>query len=309
MNEETEGLITFSEAARLRRRTPQSIDDLVKRKRLNVKVISGKKFVYKKEVENLEIGKSGRPSKLKVQESKLKFEELVRKNKHPENYYPSLLSEMLKMRHILKESKRENPNQPIQDFLADFSNENFKRNRQKFRQTFRHCERKLQTRVFLNQRIIVERIYSDSKIQAFFDFVLLSPDIKTNSFSIENLFVRFMSEFFNEFGFIVDKLKADSDFKKSLKRVGRKKTIMDEKGNIKGGATLETRKAIKYLNEGKTGKEIGELLFNNLKPNLRKQKMKRVARNLEYQYKKDQKEKNPMLFKHPFDISIFKKTI
>ena len=306
MNEETEDLITFSEAARLRGRTPQSIDDLVKRKRLNVKVILGKKFVYKKEVENLEIGKSGRPSKLKVQDSQSKFEELVRKHQNPENYYPSLLSEMLQIRRIWKEHKRENPDQLSQDLLAYFTDENFKRNRQKFRQTFHHFERKLQAKLFINQRIIVERVYSNSKIQAFFEYVLSSPDIKTNTFRIEDLFVRFVNEFFNEFRFIIDELKMDSDFKKDLKQVGRPKSRISKRGEIKN-LKPKQKNAIKLWNDGKSGQEIINELFprsNYKKRSLRTKDITNLKNVLRYHAKH-----NSSLFIRQFDVGAFNRII
>jgi hypothetical protein len=218
------------------------------------------------------------------------------------------------------------PDQPAQDVFNYFTAENFKKNKQEFRQKFRHYERKLQTTAFLNQQIIVERVYVNPNIQVFFQYVLFSPEIQTESFSIDTLFIRFMSEFHNDFSLIITALQKQVDSEKgqessksssllvqdsliekaedAVNRAGRKKTYIDNKGNIKGGASSETKRAIEYFNEGMNWEEMGGKLFAKLKYNLRNQGMRRVARNLDYQFKTD-----PTLFNRPFDLKAFKKSI
>ncbi len=324
MNEQQGSLITVKEAATIKGVSDKAIYDLIKRGRLDFEEISGKKFIKREDVENYAEGKRGRPSKV-VQEYKIKIETVLDKDRNPENHFSSFFSVFYSLRRLFRDYEGKS-DQPAQDVFNYFTAENFKRNKQKFRQKFRHYERKLQTTAFLNQQIIVERVYVNPNIQAFFQYVLFSPEIQTESFSIDMLFIRFMSEFHNDFSLIITALQKQVDSEKgqesskssssltqdsliekakdAINRAGRKNTYKDNKGNIKGGATVETKRAIKYFNEDMNGKEIGEKLFEKLRPKLRNQSMVRVGKNLDYQFKTD-----PTLFNRPFDLKAFKKTI
>ena len=59
-------LITQAEAARLRQVSRSAINDLVKRRKLKVKIIGGQPFVSRKEVLSYEPEVGGRPAKKKV---------------------------------------------------------------------------------------------------------------------------------------------------------------------------------------------------------------------------------------------------
>jgi hypothetical protein len=59
-------LITQAEAARLRQVSRSAINDLVKRRKLKVKIIGGQPFVSRKEVLSYAPEAGGRPSKKKV---------------------------------------------------------------------------------------------------------------------------------------------------------------------------------------------------------------------------------------------------
>jgi hypothetical protein len=61
--EELLDLITQSEAAKLREVSPEAIADLIKRGRLSVMEVGGKKFLRRTEVVNFKPLKGGRPSK------------------------------------------------------------------------------------------------------------------------------------------------------------------------------------------------------------------------------------------------------
>lgn len=69
--EELLDLITQSEAARLREVTPEAIADLIRRGRLSVIEVGGRKFLRRSEVINFEAQAGGRPS-TKKQSSKAK---------------------------------------------------------------------------------------------------------------------------------------------------------------------------------------------------------------------------------------------
>jgi excisionase family DNA binding protein len=324
MNEQQKSLITVKEAAIIKGVSDKAIYDLIKRGRLDFEEISGKKFIKREDVANYVEGKRGRPSKV-VQKYKIKIETVLDKDRNPENHFSSFFSVFYNLRRLYRDYEGKS-DQSAQDVFNYFTAENFKRNKQKFRQKFRHFERKFQTTAFLNQQIIVERVYVNPNIQTFFQYVLFSPEIQTESFSIDILFIRFMNEFHNDFSLIITELQKQLDSKKAqelsksssslvrdsliekakdaVNRAGRKNTYKDNKGNIKGGASPETKSAIKYFNEGMNWEEMGEKLFAKLKYNLRNQGMRRVGRNLDYQFKTD-----PTLFNRPFDLKAFKKTI
>jgi hypothetical protein len=59
-------LITQAEAARLRKVSRSAINDLVKRRKLKVRIIGGQPFVSRKEVLGYEPDAGGRPTKKKV---------------------------------------------------------------------------------------------------------------------------------------------------------------------------------------------------------------------------------------------------
>jgi hypothetical protein len=59
-------LITQAEAARLRKVSRSAINDLVKRRKLKVKIIGGQPFVSRKEVLSYEPDAGGRPAKKRV---------------------------------------------------------------------------------------------------------------------------------------------------------------------------------------------------------------------------------------------------
>ncbi len=325
MNEQQKSLVTVKEAAEIRGVSDKAIYDLIKRGRLNFEEVSGKKLIKREDVENYAEGKRGRPSKVIIREVKSTVEMFLSKNQNPENHFSSFFSIFYNLRRLWRDNERES-DQPTQDVFDYFTGENFKRNKRELRLKFRHCERKFQTIAFLNSQIVVERVYVNPNLQAFFQYVFFSPEIQTDNFSIDMLFVRFVNEFHNDFSFIISDLQQKVNSQKSqklgkdsssivrdsllekaeraVKRAGRKNTYKDDKGNIKGGATPETKKAIRYFNEGMNGKEIGEKLFEKLKYKLKNQSMVRVAKNLEYQFKTDS-----TLFNRPFDLKHFKRSI
>lgn len=55
-------LITQAEAARLRRVSPQAINDLIKRGKLKTRTVGGIVFVVTKSVQNYKPGTGGRPN-------------------------------------------------------------------------------------------------------------------------------------------------------------------------------------------------------------------------------------------------------
>ncbi len=61
--EELLDLITLSEAAELRGVSQQAISDLIRRARLHVVEIAGRKFLRRSEVVKFQPAKGGRPSK------------------------------------------------------------------------------------------------------------------------------------------------------------------------------------------------------------------------------------------------------
>jgi excisionase family DNA binding protein len=325
MNEQQKSLITVKEAAKIKGVSDKAIYDLIKRGRLNFEEVSGKKFIKREDVENYAEGKRGRPSKIIIQEFESKVGMFLSKNQNPENHFSSFFSIFYNLRRLWRDNERES-DQPTQDVFDYFTGENFKRNKRELRLKFRHFERKFQTIAFLNSQIVVERVYVNPNLQAFFQYVFFSPEIQTNNFSIDMLFVRFVNEFHNDFSFIINDLQQKVDSQKNrelgkdsssivrdsliekagkaFKRAGRKNTYKDDKGNIKGGAAPETKKAIKYFNEGMSGKEIGEKLFEKLKYKLRIQSMNRVAKNLDYLFKTE-----PKIFDRPFELKQFKASI
>jgi excisionase family DNA binding protein len=325
MNEQQNSLVTVKEAAKIKGVSDKAIYDLIKRGRLDFEEVSGKKLIKREDVENYTEGKRGRPSKIIVQEYKSKVEIFVSKNRNPENHFSSFFSVFYNLRRFYRDNERDS-DQPTQDVFDYFTGEHFKRNKREFRLKFRHCERKFQTTAFLNSQIIVERVYVNPNLQAFFQYVFFSPEVQTDNFSIDMLFIKFMNGFHSDFSFIISELEQKANSQKSrklredsssiardsliekaekaFKRAGRKNTYRDEKGNIKGGATSETKRAIKYFNEGMNGKEIGGKLFEKMKYKLRNKSMVRVAKNLEYQFKTDSR-----LFKRPFDLKDFKRSI
>jgi excisionase family DNA binding protein len=333
MNGQQKSLITVKEAAKIKGVSDKAIYDLIKRGRLNFEEVSGKKFIKREDVENYAEGKRGRPSKIIVQEIKSRLEMLLDKDRNPENHFSSFFSMFYNLRRVFRDYEGE-LDQPAQDVFNYFTNENFRKNKRKFRQKFLHYERKLQTTAFLNQQIIVERVYVNPNIQAFFQYVLFSPEIHTESFSIDMLFIKFMSEFHNDFSLIINELQKQFDSQKSqelrkdspstvkdsliekaekspliktvVKPTGRKKLYVDEKGKIRGSSKQTTIRAIEYFNEGMDGGErMRELLFPRLKKlQTKRQKMREVARALNYQF-----ENNPKIFTRPFDITDFKASI
>jgi excisionase family DNA binding protein len=325
MNDQQKSLVTVKEAAKIRGVSDKAIYDLIKRGRLNFEEESGKKFIKREDIENYAEGKRGRPSKIIIREIESNVGMFLSKNRNPENHFSSFFSIFYNLRRLWRDNERKS-DQLTQDVFDYFTGENFKRNKRKFRWKFRYYERKLQTTAFLNSQIILERVYVNPNLQAFFQYVFFSPEIQTDNFSIDMLFVRFMSGFHNDFSFIISELQERVDSQKSqklgkdsssvvrdsllekaeraIKRAGRKNTYKDDKGNIKGGASSEIKRAIKYLNEGMNGKEIGKELFDKLKYKLKIQKMRIVAKNLEYHFKTD-----PTLFDQPFDLKQFKASI
>jgi excisionase family DNA binding protein len=326
MNEQQNSLINVKEAAKIRGVSDKAIYDLIKRGRLDFEEVSGKKFIKREDVENYTEGKRGRPSKIIVQEYEPTVEMFLNKNRNPENHFSSFFSIFYKLRRLYRDNESD-LDQPTQGVFDYFTDDNFKRNKRKFRLKFRHCERKFQTIAFLNSQIIVERVYANSNLQAFFQYVFYSPEIQTDNFSIDMLFVRFMSEFHNDFSLIINDLQQKVDSQKSqklgensssivqhllikeagkaFKRAGRKKTFVDNKGNIQGSSDKRTKRAIEYFNEGINGEKMAGLLFPRLRnANTKKFEMRAIARRLKYQF-----EKNPKLFKREFDINDFKETI
>jgi excisionase family DNA binding protein len=333
MNNQRKSLVTVKEAAKIRGVSDKAIYDLIKRGRLDFEEESGKKFIKREDVENYVEGKRGRPSKIIIRENESKVGMFLSKNQNPENHFSSFFSIFYNLRRLWRDNERKS-HQPTQDVFDYFTGENFKRNKRKFRWKFLHYEKKLQVTVFLNQQIIVERVYVNPNIQAFFQYVLFSPEIQTESFSVDMLFIRFMGEFHNDFSFITNELQKQVDSQKSqklskgsssivrdsltekaekspfiktvVKPTGRKKLYVDEKGKIRGSSNLNTIKAIGYFNEGMDGGErMRELLFPRLKKlQTKRQKMRELARVLNYQF-----ESNPKIFTRPFDITDFKATI
>jgi excisionase family DNA binding protein len=333
MNDQQKSLVTVKEAAEIRGVSDKAIYDLIKRGRLNFEEVSGKKVIKREDVENYVEGKRGRPSKIIVQEIKSRIKTLLDKDRNPESHFSSFFSIFYYLRRLYRLNERE-PDQPTEDVFDYFTGENFKRNKRKFRWKFRYYERKFQTTAFLNRQIIVERVYVNPNIQAFFQYVLFSPEIQTESFSVDMLFIRFMGEFHNDFSFITNELQKQVDSQKSqesskasssivrdsviekaekspliktvVKPTGRKKLYVDEKGKIRGSSNLNTIKAIEYFNEGMDGGErMRELLFPRLKKlQTKKQKMRELAKVLNYHF-----ENNPKIFTRPFDITDFKATI
>jgi excisionase family DNA binding protein len=214
MKEHQNSLITVKEAAEIKGVSDKAIYDLIKRGRLNFEEVSGKKFIKREDVENYAEGKRGRPSKIIVQEIKSRLEVLLDKDRNPENHFSSFFSVFYNLRRMFRDYKGKS-DQPAQDVFNYFTGENFRKNKRKFRQKFIHYERKLQTTAFLNQQIIVERVYVNPNIQTFFQYVLFSPEIQTESFSVDMLFIRFMGEFHNDFSLIINELQKQVDSQKS----------------------------------------------------------------------------------------------
>ncbi len=70
--EELLDLITQSEAARLREVTPEAIADLIRRGRLSVIEVGGRKFLRRSEVINFEAQAGGRPATQSSKAKKIK---------------------------------------------------------------------------------------------------------------------------------------------------------------------------------------------------------------------------------------------
>jgi hypothetical protein len=265
-----EDLVTFSEAARIREVTPQAINDYVRRGRLKVIEEDGKRFLIRNEVQNLEKGKSGRkPAAEKNSRKEMNFDDLEESFKsrieHPENHFPSMFSTWLTIRRILNLT-------PESEQLKQYKIS--RKNIRKFRHKFLKYERKFRTTPFLNEKIIVERVYADSKIQAFFEYILQTPEIRTEDFDLDKVFIDFLGQYFKEFSWLVDEIREPllDQMEAARKKAGRKKGYE--------GLEEDTKNAYQLWIDGKSGLEVAGELFPEKKYGERKREMTKIMRNL-----------------------------
>ncbi len=184
MDNETKELISFSEAARLRKVKPQTIDDYVKRGRLTIVLNAGKKFLDKNEVENLEVGKSGRPSKQMLIEANSDGYQTLRaldtalgKLKRPKVFYPSYFKFIIGIRK----------NSFTQDEIPIlWNNPMWRKNRKILRDNLKNYEKVWKTEVCCDE-IFVTSKYKNPLIQEFFTYALSSEKMYNKGFSARDL--------------------------------------------------------------------------------------------------------------------------
>ena len=205
MNEEDNNLITFSEAARIRGIKPQSIQSLVERNRLKVEIISGKKFLDRKEVEDFTEGRSGRPPKSKITLKDL--DASLGKLLHPEKYYKNVFSVLITLR---KQPK--NNHLSGEEILTIWENPIWRENRRKLRKNLESYERTWQPDVCCNQ-ILVSKKYKNSIVQEFYIYCLTSAEMYKKAFSLARLKRDFIDYCKTELGLeSSDKTKAKEEF-------------------------------------------------------------------------------------------------
>ncbi len=179
MNEENEDLITQSEAARLTGTSPSNISDKIKRGRYKVRVISGNRFLSKKEVLGLEKRKGGRPLKsapMKTMKQLKELNDLFGKIRSPERFYPHNYS-------ILLELRKENSDDSLPLLWKNLW---WRRNRIKLRNSLKSHNKIWETYVCCD-KIYVRRKFEESIIENFYNFCLFSEKIYQRHFSIAAL--------------------------------------------------------------------------------------------------------------------------
>jgi hypothetical protein len=192
MKEEKKDLITFSEAARLRKVSPQTISDYVKRKRLEIVEDSGKKYLDRQAVENLEVKQSGRPLKAEASEIESFFRKLnseLEKTERPEDFYPKLFKVFIKCRRPALKDFVVNHN-----FPQPWINRNWRRNKRALRDFLKSKNHSLtwQQETIITD-IFLTRKYTDPLIQEFFAYCMRSEKMYEEVFFVSRLQHDFVS--------------------------------------------------------------------------------------------------------------------
>jgi hypothetical protein len=192
MKEEKRDLITFSEAARLRKVSPQTISDYVKRKRLEAVENSGKKYLDRQAVENLEVKQSGRPSKAEASKIENFFHELnseLEKIERPEEFYPKLFKVFIQYRRPALKDIVETRNLP-----QVWTNRNWRRNKRALRNFLKSKNHSL---TWQQQTIVtgifLSRKYTNPLIQEFFSYCIRSEKMYEEVFFVSRLQHDFIS--------------------------------------------------------------------------------------------------------------------
>jgi hypothetical protein len=192
MKEGKKDLITFSEAARLRGVKPQTISDYVKRGRLEIIEQSGKKYLDRQEVENLEVKQSGRPSKAEASKTENFFHELnseLEKIERPEEFYPKLFKVFIKYRRPALKDIVETRNLP-----QVWTNRNWRRNKRALRNFLKSKNHSLtwQQETIITG-IFLSRKYTNPLIQEFFSYCIRSEKMYEEVFFVSSLQHDFIS--------------------------------------------------------------------------------------------------------------------
>jgi hypothetical protein len=191
MSEEKEELITYSEAARRRKVSPQNISNLVKRKRLIPVLVGDKKLLRAKDAENLEKGVGGRPEKAKRNTFAEMMEEInlaYKKREKPQEHYPQLYKELFKYRKQFFD-----PNYVTEGSTkSPFASLIWRKNKKKLRKSLQYpMYWKVINESFLNNCVI--RAYKDSFVQNFYNFSLDSQRMNEKHFFITMLKYDYLS--------------------------------------------------------------------------------------------------------------------
>jgi hypothetical protein len=207
MNDEGKELITFSEAARLRGVKPQTIDDYVKRGRLNIVLKGDKKFLDKNEVENLEVGKCGRPSKTTDFTILKKLDRAIGAFKNPVAYYPNYFKFLLQI--------RKNPS-TLEGIPVLWNSPMWRKNRKILRDSLKNYEKTWKTDVCCDE-IFVTSQYKNPLIQEFFTYSLSSEKMYNKRFSVRDLKHDFLLYCESSIGLNINKTyKLDKDTERIL---------------------------------------------------------------------------------------------
>lgn len=231
-------------------------------------------------------------------------ETFVSKLQNPQNFYTSFFLMCLRLNRMQKAFQMNKfDTQFFDSILSNFKDDNFRKNKRAFRKAFQNFERKLQTTVFLNEQIIVERKYENQHIQSFFEYVLSSAEITSDRFDVEILFERFTGEYLNAFSSQIKSISQKNvKAGQSVKTIGRPRSSIDKKGNLKN-LSKDVKSAIKLYNGGKNGREIINELFPRKKYKKHSYQTKdtnNLKKILRFHWKN-----NSRLFTRPYDANTF----
>lgn len=265
MNQEnTEELITFSEAARLTSTTPQNINDLINRKRLIPIVVGKRKFLKKCDVVALEKGIGGRPIKPKDNGYSNFCRELSelceRLTKTDEERFSKSTNFMMQYR----KSYADNLNND--SFLG---NPNWKRNKKKLRRSLKDCPMSWQPLVIFGD-VVLTRMYVDPIVQDFFVYCVASEKMLNKNISVAELKHNFITNCENQLNFkpvVKSKPTKQTQLILALFKEGMDLGLDENKSALRTANVLLTNKELKAAEWKIEAEKILKILYshNNVK--------------------------------------------